>query len=307
MGLATPMANSFGGEGSRPVGGRGGVEPSRLHPPAPGLGIVLTGLYALAVAAAGTLLPAEPTITPADLGYGVGALIPPLLAVTAARRRRKTTTAEPLPTLDVAELAKRIGAAVVDVEPEVQAPAPSGESERATPAPPAVASPAGLYDLQLFSVLALPRFQAARDSGSHCTIAVLGIDLWARPDAPVGQRTPVPLEGVARAIRGNLRGHDIAARYGNGEFVVFLDGCDRIEALRIVHRLAQSVFDLQTPAGRLSLSAGLAVFPDCGVDMHSLVQGADTVLREIRANGRSEIRLVVPVWTHGAALQTTPA
>ena len=89
--------------------------------------------------------------------------------------------------------------------------------------------------------------------------------------------------------------------------MIFLDKCDRLEAQRIVHRLSQSISDLTTAAGRLSLSAGIAVFPDCGVDMHSLIQRADSVLRDIRATGRSDIRLVVPEWTHSVAMQSSLA
>ena len=137
--------------------------------------------------------------------------------------------------------------------------------------------------------------------------------LEKRAPAPVakteseGEADELTLEGVAKAIRQHVRTYDIAARYGDDEFVIFLDRCDRLEAQRIVHRLSQSVCELQSAAGQLSLSAGIAVFPDCGVDMHSLIQRADGVLRDIRATGRSEIRLVVPEWSHGVEMQTALA
>lgn len=297
------MANLFGGEGSRSVDRRGGDKPSRRHQPASKLWVSLTVCYALVVILAGALLPTDGLVSTADLGLGVGVLAGPLAVAKVANRRRKP--AEPLPMIDLNELSRRIGSAVVEIAREPWAAI--GVEPAHVPVRPLKSDLASLYDLNLFAVLGLPRFQAARDNGSRCSIVVLSVDTWSRYDAPVGPRKELPLEGIAKAIRENVRTDDIAARYGDDEFVIFLDKCDRLEAQRIVHRLSQTVFELQTAVGRLSLSAGIAVFPDCGVDMHSLIQRADAVLRDIRATGRSEIRLVVPDWTHGVAMQSSLA
>lgn len=295
------MANLFGGEGSRSVSRRGGSKPSRRHQPVSKLWVVLTVCYALVVILAGALIQTDGSVSTAHLGLGTGALAGPLAMARVGNRRRKSS--EALPMIDLAELSQRIGTAIVEIAPEPWA----GVGEPPAPTRSGTSDLASLYDLHLFAVLGLPRFQAARENGARCSIVVLSVDSWSRYDAPVARDTQPPLEGVAKAIRQNLRTYDIAARYGDDEFVIFLDKCDRLEAQRIVHRLSQSVFELQSAAGRLSLSAGIAVFPDCGVDMHSLIQRADGVLREIRATGRSEIRLVVPEWTHGVAVQTQPS
>lgn len=299
------MANLFGGEGSRSVSRRGGSKPSRRHQPVSKLRVVLTVCYALVVILAGALIQTDGSVSTAQLGLGTGALAGPLAMARIGNRRRKPS--EALPMIDLAELSQRIGTAIVEIAPEI-APEPwSGAGEPPAPTRTATSDLASMYDLHLFAVLGLPRFQGARENGAHCSIVVLSVDSWSRYDAPVSRDTQPPLEGVAKAIRQNLRTYDIAARYGDDEFVIFLDKCDRLEAQRIVHRLSQSVFELQSAAGRLSLSAGIAVYPDCGVDMHSLIQRADGVLREIRATGRSEIRLVVPEWTHGVAVQVQPS
>ena len=297
------MANLFGGEGSRTESRRDG-RPSRRHQPVSTLTVSLTVCYTLVLILAGALIQTDGLVSTADFGLGAGALAGPLAMAGIGNRRRKP--AEPLPMIDLNELSQRIGTAIVEIAPEPK-PEPAAWNAVPDPAEPVrtVRSDlASLYDLHLFAVLGLPRFQAARDNGSRCSIVVLSVDTWSRYDAPVARDAQVPLEGVAKAIRQNIRTYDIAARYGDDEFVIFLDRCDRLEAQRIVHRLSQSVFELQTSAGRLSLSAGIAVFPDCGVDMHSLIQRADGVLRDIRATGRSEIRLVVPDWPHAASLPT---
>jgi diguanylate cyclase (GGDEF)-like protein len=221
-------------------------------------------------------------------------------------RRRKP--AEPLPMIDLNELSQRIGTAIVEIIPEpaaATAPESAAWTSVSDPAEPVLAARselASLYDLHLFAVLGLPRFQAARDNGSRCAIVVLSVDTWSRYDAPLARDQHAPLEGVAKAIRQNIRANDIAARYGDDEFVIFLDRCDRLEAQRIVHRLSEHVFELRSSSGQLSLSAGIAVAPDSGAEMHLLIQRADGVLRDIRRTGRSEIRVVAPEWTAGVAM-----
>ena len=188
-----------------------------------------------------------------------------------------------LPVIDLSVLSQRIGADLIEIPGDLES----------------------LLDARRFHAVGTTRVQAARANGSPCAVVVLGIDTWSRYDAPVARGTRLPLEGVARAIRQNIRVHDVAARYGDDGFVLFLDRCDRLEVQRIVHRLSQSVFELESSAGRLSLSAGIAVFPECGSDVGSLTERASTVLCDIRASGRSDIRLVVPDWTQG--LSTQPA
>ena len=185
-----------------------------------------------------------------------------------------------LPQLDLSELSQRIGTAFVEIPGDL----------------------ASLHDARRFNAVGATRVQAARANGTRCALVVLGVDTWSRHDAPVARGTQVPLEGVARAIRQSIRAYDVAARYGEDEFLLFLDRCDHIEAQRIVHRLSQSVFELQSSAGRLSVSAGIAIFPECGPDMGSLIGRAGSVLRDIRASGRSDIRLVVPDWTQGLSM-----
>jgi len=313
------MANLFGGEGSRPERRRDGT-PSRRHQPASKLLVSLTVCCTLVAILAGALTQTDGLVAMADLGLGAGALAGPLAMGGIVNRRRKS--AEPLPMIDLSELSLRIGTAIVEIAPEAareSAPDSAPESTpRSSAAWSSVSDPdqpvravrselASLYDAHLFTVLGLPRFQAARDNGSRCAIVVMSVDTWSRYDAPLVQDPQAPLEGVAKAIRQNIRANDIAARYGDDEFVIFLDRCDRLEAQRIVGRLSDSVFDLQTGAGRLSLSAGIAVAPECGAEMHALIQRADGVLRDIRRTGRSEIRLVPPEWTHGVAMQSSPA
>ncbi|HET8569376.1 MAG TPA: GGDEF domain-containing protein [Candidatus Limnocylindria bacterium] len=210
----------------------------------------------------------------AGLGACAGVLAMGVIA------RRRLPDLEPLPGLDLDELSARIGTRIVEIAPDAEP----------RPAPAALTQ---LSDLSLFAVVGVPKFAAARANGWRCAVVVLSVDSWTRFDAPRDARS-LPLEEIAQAVRANVRSYDIAARYGEDEFILFLDRCDRFEAQRIVQRLAYAVQEIVSPAGQLGISAGVAMYPDCDGELHGLIQRADVLLREIKSQGRSEIRLVAP-------------
>jgi diguanylate cyclase (GGDEF)-like protein len=94
---------------------------------------------------------------------------------------------------------------------------------------------------------------------------------------------------VSAALRGAIRPYDICVRYGGDEFIILLSdfGSDRAEAKRIelqkaVESMPFSVGDLLRV--RLTISIGMAVFPDDGDSYEALLQVADTHMYEDKAS-----------------------
>lgn len=230
------------------------------------LRIALTVTYALAVIAAGALLQSDGLVTAGNAAFGAFAIAGPVLYSRARRPHPRPQPAEPLPELGLAQLSERIGGLAI-----ASAPAP----DEGTPK---------------FLRLIRPRFESTRANGSWCAIVVVGIDRWTRFDAPVAPAGALSLEGAAAAVRSHVRPQDLAAPYGDGKFILFLDRCGRAEAHRIVDRLAQRVFALRPESGRLSLSAGIACYPDAAGDVAALIASAEPTLRAVRTTGHSEIR-----------------
>jgi diguanylate cyclase (GGDEF)-like protein/PAS domain S-box-containing protein len=98
------------------------------------------------------------------------------------------------------------------------------------------------------------------------------------------------LRELGRLLQTNIRGEDIACRYGGEEFTLILpEGSaevtqHRAEALReAIKRM--DVTHRGRPLGRLTASMGVAVFPEHGRSAESLLQAADASLYQSKDAG----------------------
>lgn len=149
-----------------------------------------------------------------------------------------------------------------------------------------------LYNLRVFRTLADARLAAATNDRTPLAVAVLDLDGFKDVNDtfghPAGDRA---LRLVATAIRASLRASDVAARYGGDEFALLLNGCDAPSADRILHRIRNTVAALSSAAGEpVSLSAGIASFPECGGGIDELVQRADAALLAAKRGGKNDVR-----------------
>ncbi len=133
-----------------------------------------------------------------------------------------------------------------------------------------------------------------RQSGTE-QFALLYIDLDGfkavndRHGHAIGDRL---LQKLAERLKSLVRQDDAAARVGGDEFVVFSEVTDRGGALTFAERL---IADLSTPldlgdgllAPSVGACIGIALAPQHGRDMVSLLAAADVALYEAKSRGRS--------------------
>lgn len=102
------------------------------------------------------------------------------------------------------------------------------------------------------------------------------------------------LRAAAGVLQRSIRAEDIACRYGGEEFVLILpevtldDAASRAESIRQSARALRVPFHRQV-IGPLTLSAGVAVFPDHGPSADALLRAADAALYEAKARGRDRV------------------
>jgi diguanylate cyclase (GGDEF)-like protein len=102
------------------------------------------------------------------------------------------------------------------------------------------------------------------------------------------------LRAAGLAIRGRLRGADLACRYGGDEFCILLPETDLDGARPIAERLraviADLVVDLDAGSARATCSIGVSVHPDhAGGDVRALLLRADQALYQAKRAGRDRV------------------
>jgi diguanylate cyclase (GGDEF)-like protein len=102
------------------------------------------------------------------------------------------------------------------------------------------------------------------------------------------------LRELGSLLQNNIRGEDIACRYGGEEFTLILpEGSFEITRQRADFlREAIKHIDVQhrgQPLGRITASMGVAVFPEHGRTGKSLLESADAALYRSKNDGRDRV------------------
>ena len=94
----------------------------------------------------------------------------------------------------------------------------------------------------------------------------------------------------------NIRADDVFGRFGGEEFLVILPDWSLEEASRLAEMLRQEIEGYQfpygerQPLGRLTVSGGVAAFPDNAQNGADLLRAADAALYDAKKAGRNEVR-----------------
>ncbi len=104
----------------------------------------------------------------------------------------------------------------------------------------------------------------------------------------------VILKEVALFLQNNIRGDDFACRYGGEEFLLVLseinpmDAWQRAETIRIAIK-QMDVLMRGVHVGPITVSLGVAVFPNEGATPEMVLRAADTALYRAKEQGRDQV------------------
>lgn len=103
------------------------------------------------------------------------------------------------------------------------------------------------------------------------------------------------LRTVANALREGVRAIDVVARYGGEEFSVILPYTNKGDSIIIAERIRKGVEDTRfwgekvPPGEKLTISLGIATYPDDSDSIEGIVERADRALYLAKARGKNMV------------------
>jgi diguanylate cyclase (GGDEF)-like protein len=114
------------------------------------------------------------------------------------------------------------------------------------------------------------------------------------------------LRAVASTLTSEVRTYDLVGRFGGEEFVVLLPATSQIETLHVAERIRRRIAELAIPIpvssngngsgsgsvslfNRLTVSIGIASFPQHGRDRSDVLHAADMAMYAAKAAGRNRV------------------
>jgi diguanylate cyclase (GGDEF)-like protein/PAS domain S-box-containing protein len=155
----------------------------------------------------------------------------------------------------------------------------------------------GLYNRRyLEEVLAREVRRAAR-AGQSLGILMIDLDHFKSFNDTYGHDAgDVVLRETGASLTKSIRAEDFVCRFGGEEFVVILPTADLAASSMRAERLRMQMKELTVlhqgrSMGMLTISIGVAVFPEHGTSPKELMAAADAALYEAKRNGRDQIAI----------------
>lgn len=151
----------------------------------------------------------------------------------------------------------------------------------------------GLYNRRSFQKLFKKELQRAKRFHHSLSFVMIDLDWFKNINDhfghPLGDKV---LQEFVKLIKRQLRGIDFIARYGGEEFAILLPETSIFNAAKVIDRLRMKCHELEIPPipkGEVSLSAGLATFPEDGDTVEALYDKADRALYAAKNSGRNRV------------------
>ena len=104
------------------------------------------------------------------------------------------------------------------------------------------------------------------------------------------------LKKIADRLKGSVREVDMVARYGGEEFCIMLPDTSKKLAMAVSERLRKSIAEKPIKAFdeeiKVTVSVGIATYPENGQNADFLIEKADTALYKAKRNGRNRVCVI---------------
>jgi diguanylate cyclase (GGDEF)-like protein/PAS domain S-box-containing protein len=153
----------------------------------------------------------------------------------------------------------------------------------------------GLYNRRYLEEILEREMRRCARARQHLGIILIDLDHFKNFNDAFGHDAgDAVLRETGLLLTKCIRAEDFVCRYGGEEFVVILPTANleatlvRAEALRMRMRELTILYQGKS-MGMITISAGVAVFPDHGTTSRDVIAAADAALYEAKRNGRDQV------------------
>jgi diguanylate cyclase (GGDEF)-like protein len=154
----------------------------------------------------------------------------------------------------------------------------------------------GLHNYRYFELRLKEEIARARREGTHISLLILDVDYFKNYNDTLGHPAgDEVLRKVGKILQSSVRDNDIVARYGGEEFAIILSGAEKNGAVKLAERIREKVEEAAfykeeiQPNNKLTISLGVATFPDDALNEVELVHNADKALYQAKNAGRNKV------------------
>jgi diguanylate cyclase (GGDEF)-like protein len=152
----------------------------------------------------------------------------------------------------------------------------------------------GIFNRRYFELRIMEEIERARRSQAGMAVVIADIDQFKRLNDEFGHLLgDEVLRQVSSLFHQHLRKIDVVCRYGGEEFAILLTSTNADHAMGVAEKLRKLVEGWQFPGvpRMVTISAGVAAFPDHGSARDELVHAADLGLYVAKQAGRNRVSL----------------
>jgi diguanylate cyclase (GGDEF)-like protein len=152
----------------------------------------------------------------------------------------------------------------------------------------------GIFNRRFFELRVVEEIDRARRFNTGMAVLMIDIDQFKRLNDEFGHLLgDEVLRQVSSMFHGQVRKIDVVCRYGGEEFAILLSQTNPQHALQVAEKLRRLVENWQFPGvpRAVTISAGVATYPDHGTTRDELVKSADAGLYAAKQSGRNRVLL----------------
>ena len=150
----------------------------------------------------------------------------------------------------------------------------------------------GIFNRRFFEMRIQEEIQRAGRYETELSVVMLDLDHFKRLNDEFGHLLgDEVLRQVSTIFQNHLRKGDVCCRYGGEEFALLLPNTSTENAIEVAEKLRRTVETWLFPgvARPVTLSAGVAGFPQHGNTRDEVIAAADSALYSAKQNGRNRV------------------